>query len=400
MIAIAAHKNYSDLSFFKYAVNKDSVFKNPSILDFSYVPDELFERNDIINALICSFKRILTDKTTSTNCLLLGPAGTGKTTIAKFFANNFRIVTLAEIPVFYTEYLNCMEYRSVDAIVRQLIKNYCHGSGKGYGSEEAWLMILRKLVYSKAYLFVILDNIEFLAQDDFLKILCLSESFGHQNVRISFFFISRNRKWDRYKNQEMIQRLYNLIKIEPYTEKQAYIILSKKCELAFKENIIREELLETLARIVAERKNMRYGIDYLRKLGIYADHQRLKQITVNLLKEIPLEPYYEYIEILERLKDHELLAYAGVLYSLINSETTTVEKSYIEYNKLCEIYNQKAHHIRTFGRYIRALAKLNLIIKELKHYPIPGGGYDEISLSYNSNGIKKEVESYLKQKLG
>ena len=143
---------------------------------------------------------------------------------------------------------------------------------------------------------------------------------------------------------------------------------------------------------------MRYGIEYLRKLGNYADNEGIKEIAVDMLNKIPREPYFEYYAVLERLKIHELLAYRSVCLALDHSDITTVEKAYLEYEKLCPEYKKKTHHLMTFRKYVRNLAKFKLINKEIKQYS-KYGRYNEISLSYNPNGLKKEVEMYLNQKL-
>ncbi len=397
VITITAN-NFYDLTKFKHVVHKDSVFRNIEVLDFSYIPDKLYMRNDIINTLICSFRRIIIDNKTSTNCLLTGLPGSGKTTIARYFAKNFRQIVLETIPNFHIEYFNCLGFRRNDTIVANLVKKYCYSSGKGYAAEEFWVILLKKLIYTKNYLFIILDNIDYLSQQDLLQILSLPESFGHQNIRISFLFISRSKQWDEYKNQEINQRIYDLIKIKPYSFEEAYTILKDKYELAFKENVISEDLITQLAQIVVNTKNMRYGIEYLRKLGTYADTKGFKVILPEHLKKIPKEPYFEHYEVIEKLSIHELLAYKSVCSALDHSDITTIEKAYLEYEKSCTEYKKKTHHILTFGKYIRNLAKFKLINKEIKQYS-KYGRYAEISLSYNPKGIKKEVEMFLNQKL-
>jgi cell division control protein 6 len=68
-----------------------SVIKNPSTLDFDYVPEQLIHRDEQLRFLAQMFKPLLTG--VSQNVIIKGPVGTGKTVIAKKFCNS--IVNLA-----------------------------------------------------------------------------------------------------------------------------------------------------------------------------------------------------------------------------------------------------------------------------------------------------------------
>ncbi len=131
----------ADLDFFNFEVNKFSVFKNREVLDPNYVPnDSLSNRNDVLKALIFRFRRILDEKgNVSTNCLLSGPGGIGKTLVNKFFAKNFRNIALRTFPSeFHVEYFNCLEYRGIGKILKSVLSKVSFTSNAGISDVLAW----------------------------------------------------------------------------------------------------------------------------------------------------------------------------------------------------------------------------------------------------------------------
>ena len=389
--------NSCDLDFFQQAIKRKSVFRQKDALDYTYLPKRLFMRNDAIASLIFSFRRILPEKNLSVNCLLIGGPGSGKTTIAKFFAKNFREIALESIPTFSLEYYNCIEFRGKSSIIRDLVKKYCHSSGRGFGGEECWIMLLRHLTRINAYLFVILDEIHNLPQQDILEFLYLSETFGHHNVNVSFLLISREKNWNQCKDIEILNRLYNTIKLSPYNFEEAYTILSNRCEIAFKEGVKNGEILTKIAQIVIKSKNMRQGIDLLRKLGLYIDKKGYKKATVEMLNNVSKMPYLKYAEILNKLRYHEFLAYKSVLLALANSDTTTVEEAYLKYKRLCEELHEKSYVIMQFRRTLRNIKNFDLLNSKLVRIN-PRGQHLVISLPENANESKQEIETYLNDK--
>ena len=354
-----------DEDTFRKEFSKKSVFKSASSLDSSYVPPMLYCRDDVVKTLIYNFRRILEEpEPLSINCLLLGKGGVGKTVTAKYFGRNFRAIALeAEINVFI-EYYNCINFRSKSKIIRELLAKYTHGSGRGFSDDEALKLILTKLNRNNGYMFLIIDEVHLLKPDDILALLDIAETFGHQNAKLSILLISRSTDWMRIETERILSRLNEKIKLKPYDFDDAMLILQYRSELAIKEYVIDDELLNMVAQIVVEHQNMRHGIEILRKSGLYADKESLTKITADVIREASNEVYPTFRgEIIDQLNEQELFALYGIVRSLINKDEpfTLVDDAFEEYGVVCENYSVEAHVKMSYRKYIRQLNQLKII---------------------------------------
>ncbi|MGQ4874380.1 MAG: Cdc6/Cdc18 family protein [Promethearchaeota archaeon] len=354
-----------DENKFRTLFNKKSVFKEASTLDHSWVPPILYCRDDTIETLVAHFRRILEEKEQpSINCLILGKGGVGKTCTAKFFGRNFKSMALEKDVNLFVEYFDCINFRSKSKIIRELLAKYLHGSGRGYSDDEAIKQILTRLVREKEYILLIIDEVQQLKPDEILALLNISESFGHQNAKISIILIARENEWMRVENEKILSRLNSKIKLKPYNFEEALKILKYRSEIAFKEDVINDDLLEMVSEIVVENKNMRHGIEILRKSGLYADKEGLEYITPDMIRAASNEVYPTFRgELIDQLNDQELLTLYGITQALINNGNSycIVDEAYEEYSAICENYNIDPHVKMSFRKYIRQLTQLKIV---------------------------------------
>ncbi len=354
-----------DENDFRAQFNTTSVFKKASSLDLSFVPKKLYCRDETLNTLIYNFRRILEEEPQpSINCVILGKGGIGKTVSAKYFGKNFRKIAIEKEVNIFIEYYNCINFRSKSKIIRDLLSKYTHGSGRGFSDDEALKQILTKLKRDKGYMLLIIDEVHLLKPDDILAFLDISETFGHQNAKISLLLISRNKDWMRIENERILSRLNEKIKLKPYDFEDAMLILQYRSELAFKENVIDDEILTMISQIVVDHHNMRHGIEILRKSGLYADKEGLSQVTADIIRVASDEVYSTFRgDIIDQLNDQELFALYGIVKSLINNEDpySLVEDAFEEYRAICESYDITSHVKMSFRKYTRQLSQLKII---------------------------------------
>jgi len=203
-----------------------------------------------------------------------------------------------------------------------------------------------------------------LKPDEVLALLNIAETFGHQNAKLSILLICRGTDWMRIENERVLSRLNEKIPLEPYDFEEAMQILTYRSEIALREYVIDEELLTMVAQIVVENQNMRHGIEIIRKSGLYCDKESLDQINADIIREASDDVYPTFrAEIIDSLKDQELLALYGIVRTLINNGTpfALVDDAYEEYQSICEGYSVEPHVKMSFRKYVRQLNQLKII---------------------------------------
>ncbi len=354
-----------DEDAFRKQFMKKTVFKLLGSLDKSWVPDKLYCRDDALSTLIVNFRRILEEEEQpSINCLILGKGGVGKTCTARYFGKNFRTVAIEKDVKLFIEYFDCINFRSKSKIIRELLAKYTHGSGRGYSDDEGLKLILSKLIRDNGYMLLIIDEVHLLKPDEVLALLNIAETFGHQNAKLSILLICRGTDWMRIENERVLSRLNEKIPLEPYDFEEAMQILTYRSEIALREYVIDEELLTMVAQIVVENQNMRHGIEIIRKSGLYCDKESLDQINADIIREASDDVYPTFrAEIIDSLKDQELLALYGIVRTLINNGTpfALVDDAYEEYQSICEGYSVEPHVKMSFRKYVRQLNQLKII---------------------------------------
>lgn len=350
---------------FRKPFMKKSVFKQASSLDMSYVPEKLYCRDDTINTLIYNFRRILEEEEQpSINCLILGKGGVGKTCTARWFGKMFINIALEKDINMFIEYYNCINFRSKSKIIRELLAKHTHGSGRGFSDDEALKLILKQLIREKSYMLLVIDEVHLLTPDEILAFLDIAETYGHQNAKLSIILISRNKDWMRIETERILSRLNEKIKLKPYNYEESKQILEYRAELALKEYVLDDDILDMVSQIVADHQDMRHGIEILRKSGLYADREGLDRINADIIREASNDVYPTFrAEIVDQLNDQELLALFGIARSLINKDEpfTLVDEAFEEYQIISETYSIEPHVKMSFRKYIRTLNQLKII---------------------------------------
>ena len=354
-----------DEDAFRREFGRQSVFRQAGSLDLSYVPPKLYCRDEVIKSLIHNYRRILEEKEPpSINCLLLGKGGVGKTAVAKHYGNNFRKIALEKDVNLFIEYYNCINFNSKSKIIRELLGKYTHGSGRGFSDDEALKLILTKLINDDAYMFLIIDEVQQLDSEDVLAFLEIAETFGHHNAKISILLVSRIKDWMRIETERILSRLNEKIILEPYDFDDSNLILQYRSEIALKENVVNDDILAMISQIVVENKNMRHGIEILRKCGLYVDKEGLNSISADMVREASNEVYTTFRgDIIDQINEQELLALYGIVRTLINNDEpyALVDDAFEEYKAVCENYSIEPHVKMSYRKYVRQLRNLKII---------------------------------------
>ena len=351
---------------FRKKFMKKSVFKQAGSLDFAYIPDKLYGRDEVIESLIFNYRHILEEtEQISINCLLQGRGGIGKTLTARYFGKMFRNVALEKDVNLFVEYYNCITFRTKSKIIKELLAKYTHSSGRRpISDDEALKIILTKLINENSYMLLMIDEVHLLKPIDLLELLSIAETFGHHNAKLSTLLICRNPDWMRIENERILSKLNQIIKLKPYNYEETFQILKYRAAIALKENVISDKILELVSQIANEHKNLLHGIDIFRKSGLMADKEGKDRIIEDMILKASNEVYPTFrVDIIDRLADQELLALYGITASLLHKDKvfTIINDAYEEYETICETYGIEPNVVASFRKYVRTLNQLKII---------------------------------------
>jgi Cdc6-like AAA superfamily ATPase len=301
------------------ALFSSSVFKEGGerTLNQAYIPDDLKFREDDIRRITHNFRPLFLSERGgiegfSTNVALTGPAGVGKTVTTRYTVE--RLQTMAEryhIKL-YTDYKNCWTTRTKTSILRSFLRDQFGVASRGFSDEESTDILIRRLNSEQAYLILILDEVSVLPQKDIRGFIHLPEEFGTEH-RISLIMISRPTEWKVTLSSMVSQRIADVIQFQPYSLEETWRILEYRAALAFKTSALSEDIIEMVAEISDQTKNLRHGIETLYRAGRAADQHRLDELTPELIRRAKNDVFPEMrADILEELKTHELFTVLSI----------------------------------------------------------------------------------------
>ncbi len=360
----------NDDIFSKY-LKTESVFKDQSSLNQAWVPSnkqKLICRDEELAKLILLHRPIIATRGGySTNTLVLGKGGIGKTITVRYFGRRFREAVLKEELKITIEYYDCLQYRTKSSILRNISEKLHYSAGHGYSDNEILEQILKELIKRKESLLIILDEAHKLPPEDILALLNASIGFGEKNTRFCIICISRESDWFKVDNEKISSRMQDKISMKPYGKEKSMDILRYRRNLAFRDGILEDDVVDLIADIVVEQENMRTGVDIMRACGIHADENLISYVDAEMVLQSreSISPSFR-ADILDNLKIHEQLTLWAVASALKHSGDpyTKVEESFEYYEMICEELGYKAHVQMSFRKYIRNLADVKAIHKE------------------------------------
>ncbi|MHA2173286.1 MAG: Cdc6/Cdc18 family protein [Candidatus Hodarchaeales archaeon] len=357
------------------ALFSSTVFKagGERTLQQNFIPNILNFREDHIRRITQNFRELFGSQRGgiegfSTNIAITGPAGIGKTVTSRYTVDRLRDTAEKYRIKLYTDYKNCWTTRTKTSILRSILRDQFGVASRGFSDEESTDILIRRLNSEQAYLLLILDEVSVLQQRDILGFVHLPEEFGMSH-RISLIMISRPTEWKVTLSSMVSQRISDVIHFHPYDFEQTHKILGYRARLAFKSNAVSEEIIEMVAEISDQTKNLRHGIETLYRAGRAADQKRIDEITPELIRRAKNDVYPEMrADILEELSPHELFAALSIARRLHHKgiTATTIEHSFKNYRIICEEWNVDPNGEAAFRNYLSTLEAIGILGKVTK----------------------------------
>ena len=303
--------------------DKNFIFKNKSLLQMRYCPEDIPFRDDQIKQIALVLAPVLRGERTS-NLFLYGKTGTGKTLSIQHVKEELlkRVKKDSDCDL-RIEYLNCKlkkvsdtEYRILSEIIKKLGGEV---PATGLPTQSVYGKFIEIVDSKKQLVVLILDEIDQTTKkisNDFLYNLTRLNSELSQ-AQVSIIGISNNLTFlDEIDPRVRSSLSEEEIVFPPYNAIQLQGILRKRAKDVFKEGVINDEgiIAKCAAFAAREHGDARRALDLLRVAGELAERNGSKKILLKYIDEA--NEKIERDKILDIIKS-EPKQFQLVLYSII-----------------------------------------------------------------------------------
>jgi len=383
--------------------DKNVIFKNKSLLQMKYQPEDIPYRDDQIKQIALVLAPVLRGERTS-NLFLYGKTGTGKTLSIQHVKNELlkRIKKDSEYKL-RIEYLNCKlkkvsdtEYRILSEIIKKLGGEV---PATGLPTQSVYSKFIEIIDSEKQLVVLILDEIDQTTKkisNDFLYNLTRLNSELSQ-AQISIVGISNNLTFlDEIDPRVRSSLSEEEIVFAPYNALQLQGILRKRAKEVFKEGVIHDEgvIAKCAAFAAREHGDARRALDLLRVAGELAEREGSKKILLKYIDKA--NDKIERDKILDVISS-EPKQFQLVLYSIIQLDDRNDKESiftgdvYNFYQELCLKNKLEVLTQRRVGDIIQEFDMLGIInVRVISKGR--GGRMREIKLAITKNILEKAKE--------
>jgi len=393
--------------FFETFLNKESLFEKKSVLQSNYTPDKLIHRDQEVNNVAQILAPALKLEKPS-NIFLYGKTGTGKTTCARYVAEQMQSVTKDKGINIKVIYLNCKLKRIADTeyrLIWQLISEYgTKVPSTGLPTDDIYSVFINLIERKKQVLILILDEIDQLvkkAGDGIIYNLTRLNSDLKQ-TQISLVGISNDLMFiDNIDPRVKSSLSEEEVIFPPYNALQLQDILRKRSSQAFKEGALANGVIEKCAAYAArEHGDARRALELLRVAGEIAEREDGKQVAISHIDRAEEKIERDRVQEIVRSqpKQQQLSLYSIILLSEKQNGLIYTGEVYELYKKFC---SRAAIRPLTQRRLSDILAELDMqgIINARVISKGRFGRTREISTSLPNN-TKGLVKKILEQSLG
>jgi len=332
--------------FFETFLNKESIFKQKETLQANYTPSTILHREEEITSMAHILAPALKmDK--PSNVFLYGKTGTGKTTCAKYVADQMSKVSQDKEINLKIIYLNCKLKRIADTeyrLVAQLVQKFgIPVPSTGLPTDDIYTIFINTIEKEKQVLLLVLDEIDQLvkkAGDGIIYNLTRLNS-DLKNTQISLVGISNDLMFiDNIDPRVKSSLSEEEVVFPPYNALQLQDILKKRAKLAFKPECVTQGVIEKCAAYAArEHGDARRALELLRVAGEITEREDKKKVQIShidkaeekierdrvqdIVKSQPKQQQLALYAILLLSAKHKGMFYTGEVYDLYKDHCTS-----------------------------------------------------------------------------
>ncbi len=353
-----------------------TLFKSEESLYPEFLPDKLPHREQQLRELSRYFRHLLLRPgSMSQKTLILGPVGTGKTSLARLFGRYMVDIAGEKGVKLSYVHINCHRNRTPNNIVVEIARQLnIPLPQRGLSYVEMYKAILDILEDYDMYVILTLDEFDYLARlsSDYVYFLVRTyDEYVDRPKRINFIFITRDAS-----NLSLLDHatesylLKHIVKAPPYTSRELYDILKYRASYAFYEGVVDDDVLWYIAEYEGSDKggrgNARLALSILRKAGKAAESERAHKITIEHVRKAITAESRDLLVVMDRipyLPLHELIVLWAIARTLREKAVPFVKTGDVEktYHMLCEILGEEPRKHTQFYEYIMDLKRIEVI---------------------------------------
>lgn len=356
---------------------KTSVFKNIETLYPEYVPTKLPHREKQLRQLAEIFKPlILSPGNVFIRSMIIGGVGVGKSVTAKVFGKEIKQIASEKGMDLRYVHVNCHRDRTLYEVVSEIVRQI--GAPipiRGLSAREMMLALLNYLEKHNVYVIVTLDEFNYFVStegnDAVYFLVRIYDEYSDAKKRINYIFVSRDTSALEVLDPTTESYLLrHVIRFEPYTSDELFDILSYRCELAFYEGTVDDNVL----RYIADHKgidkggdgNARSALEALLLAGQAADYEGAQRVTIDHVRKALGLIHPEIVRIsddLNFLQLHELILLKAAIRTLKKKGTSFVKIGDVEeeYEYICQFYGVKPRSHTQIYEYVINLKHMGII---------------------------------------
>ncbi len=393
------------VNFLEELYNQPTLFTNENVFEITYLPSTVKYRDAELKFISAVFFKLIDSPfSTSKKLVIEGPVGVGKTLAAQYFEKILEESAKNRSINLKTIHINCREDKTSFSVLKKVLQKLGEFvPERGYSPQELFLRFKDVLKAKGIYLFLVLDEVDHLKEENFELIYSLSRfndaEFGAK-AYISVLVIVRDVLLLRNLNEATISSLQeSVLKFPKYSKENLRNILRERVEKGLKAGVLSEELLQTIVNSIYELGDVRKGLNVIRNAAKYAESKQFKEINLESIR-YALNVLVPTIrdDILDYLSGHELLYLLAIIEALRETKKQACKTTEIAliYKKICEQYNQAPRGTTQTWEYAQKLKSESLISIETENSQVKGRfntiSLNEIPLDFLELRVKSRLE--------
>ena len=347
-------------------LEKGVLFKDESILDVNYIPDQLLHRDLELKILSTHFLAIIKIPfRVSRKMIITGDVGLGKTVASKYFGNMLVVAAKKRQINVRCIHVNCRICKTSYSVAYNILNSFMPNTPKrGFSTQDLVDSMHQFLQKNKVYLFLILDEINYLTERDpeiIYTLTRLTENEYNKDQYLSLLCIVRDLTYIQKLDASTYSSLQrNVLRFKKYTIEQIFDILKNRAEMAFRKDCINDDNIHLISNIIQKSGDLRYGLDLLLGAGKYAELNNLPSIDPECVRFANNKIISAVSkENLQNLPKHPLILLLAIIRSLKQQNQAFISTAELigEYQSYCLELGQKSRKGTQIWEYLQTLDK-------------------------------------------